>query len=301
MCPTSPRASRVPPTVSPAVSVWLITTATESLQHICSTQPTSGRCLLPLLMLKTHFRVVWQNHLSCGGEVCVVVGGGAWIACSIKWTCARKHADRKTDKSPLVSSSSSPLSSLLFCSFFLRSAVLLFSLRDETQDATLCCLSAFNICLPLPHSSPHLYLFLCWLFSPLSVLFPLLSLFLSPHCVQSLCFFNLSCILFTLLFSPPTLSLCASFYFYFSSLFSPLFCSARLQQDFYLILPSEAANLWCWPVQKWALQNHIHNPLLGWQRSMCLGGWLSCFWLIGVSRVRWCVCTCMGLRVHVLH
>lgn len=43
------------------------------------------------------------------------------------------------------------LSSLLFCSFFRCSAVLLFSLRDETQDATLCCLSAFNICLPLPH------------------------------------------------------------------------------------------------------------------------------------------------------
>ncbi len=42
--------------VDPAVSVWLIITATEALQHICSAQLMSGRCLLPLPMLKTHYR-----------------------------------------------------------------------------------------------------------------------------------------------------------------------------------------------------------------------------------------------------
>lgn len=104
--------------------------------------------------------------MAVGGEE-----GEVGIAYSIKRTCARKHADRQrdkqTDKSPLVSSSS-PLSSRLFCSFFFSAtlAVLLFSLWDETQDGTLCCLCAFNICLPLTTFSPLLYLFLCWLFSP---------------------------------------------------------------------------------------------------------------------------------------
>lgn len=113
------------------------------------------------------------------------VGGGLFYQMNMFQEACRQ-TERQTDKSPLVSSSSSFLSSPLFCSFFRRSAVLLFSLRDETQDATLCCLSAFNICLPLPHS-PCTSISSSADFSLLICPFWLLSLFLSPLCVQYLC------------------------------------------------------------------------------------------------------------------
>lgn len=82
----------------------------------------------------------------------VVVGGRAGVACSIKWTFAGKHAHRQRDRQTQAHSLFLlPLSCLLFCSFLCHTAVLLFSLCDETQGGTLC-LSAFNICLTLAHS-----------------------------------------------------------------------------------------------------------------------------------------------------
>lgn len=127
-------------------------------------------------------------------------------------------ASRKINKSPLISSSSFPL----------ISSVLLSSLRDETQNATLCCLSAFNICLPLP-LSPHKYTSAgCeHLICPSLIL----SLFLSPSWVQFLqpeqyC-------LYYLLFSP-TLSLCLSVPLscLLCLVFTSMSCSARPQQVF---------------------------------------------------------------------
>lgn len=148
------------------VLMWLITTGTEGLQHICSAQLISNGCLLRRLMLK---RLHGGKSASPEWVRCAVVRGKQGIACSVKMNmrqtdsqAVRQRQDRQTDKSPLVSSSSSsPLSSLLFCSCFQCSAVLLFSLRDETHDAMLCCLSAFNICLPLPPSPPTRCVFLC--------------------------------------------------------------------------------------------------------------------------------------------
>ena len=61
------------------------------------------------------------------------------------------HTDRETDRQQPTLFFLLPLSCLLFCSFLCHTAVLLFSLWDETQDSTLC-LSDFNICLTLPHS-----------------------------------------------------------------------------------------------------------------------------------------------------
>lgn len=131
---------------------------------------------------------------------------------------AHRQRNRQTDKSPLVSSSS-PLSSLRFCSFF--PPLCCFVVQSQRWDAraTLCCLSAFNICMPLPHS-PRTSIS-----SSADFFLPSSSQIFVPLCPI---FFNLSCILFTLLFFYLTLSLCAtlaatsffSFIFFFSCLFS---------------------------------------------------------------------------------
>lgn len=153
---------------------------------------------------------------------------------------AHRQRDRQTKAHSFLPP---PLSHLFgFVLFFRHSAVLLFSLRDETQDTTLCCLSAFNICMPLPHLPHTSFSSSADFFSPHLPR----SLFLSPLCPI---FFNLSCILFTLLFFYLTLSLCAtllllSLALSFSFLvFSPLFCSVRPQHDLNVFLPSAAASL----------------------------------------------------------
>lgn len=143
---------------------------------------------------------------------------------------AHRQRDRQTKAHSFLPP---PLSHLFgFVLFFRHSAVLLFSLRDETQDTTLCCLSAFNICMPLPHLPHTSFSSSADFFSPHLPR----SLFLSPLCPI---FFNLSCILFTLLFFYLTLSLCATL----AALFSPLFCSVRPQHDLKVFLPSAAASL----------------------------------------------------------
>lgn len=177
----------------------------------------------------------------------VVVGGRAGVACSIKWTFAGKHAHRQRDRQTQAHSLFLlPLSCLLFCSFLCHTAVLLFSLCDETQGGTLC-LSAFNICLTLAHSPNTLYRFLCWLFPHCLSL----SLFLSP--VFNLCFFNLSCIPFTSLFSSLTLSLCYSIFYVCYSMF---FSLVHFTQNTAWVCPflPLAPNLWWWPVQKYFLE-----------------------------------------------
>lgn len=65
---------------------------------------------------------------------------------------ARKQASRQTDRLKPTCFFLLPSLISLVLFFFRHCAVLLFSLRDETQDAALCCLSASNSCTPLPHS-----------------------------------------------------------------------------------------------------------------------------------------------------
>lgn len=134
---------------------------------------------------------------------------------------------RQTDKSPLVSSSSTPLPSRSV--FFHHSAVLLFSLRD----AMLYCLSPFNICPSLPYSpgtSVTSSGFVCPLSAPVSSLCPISVLFfLYPSPILSLPLFHSSSYLLVLSCS--------------SSFFSPLFSSPRPENDFYLFSPLALANL----------------------------------------------------------
>lgn len=204
MCPLSLPAFR--PQRPALVSVWLITAAAESLQYICSTQPMSGRCLLPLLMSRTHSELRGKSTSPVG--VRCVREPGVGLRRAAGWdgdrgggvVLSNKHVpgstDRETDRQKpthLFLLHPSLISSVLFFFFFFhRCAVLLFSLRDETQDAALCCLSAFNICLPLPTfsiSSP------CSLLSSPALIFVPVS---SPGPIsQSL--LKLSYILFTLL------------------------------------------------------------------------------------------------------
>lgn len=160
----------------------------------------------------------------------------------------------------------------------------------------------FVVCLPLTsvclyHILPAPQLFLCWLLSP-HLSFPALIFgSVSSLCPISLGFFNLSHILFILLLFC-SFPLCHSGSYVlllsisFSSLFSSLFCSARPQHD----LPFSAfSSLWCWPVQKWTLQNNFHNPPPATLTKIYVSGRLAVL-LIGVSGVRWCVCVCLHMH-----
>lgn len=136
-------------------------------------------------------------------EEVVVVGGGFPV-----YQMNMCQTDRQTDAHSFLPP---PSISHLFCFVLLlfsphRSAVLLFGLIDET----LCCLSAFNICLPLTAFSPHLYLFpdffhLICPFPPVLIFVPVSS----PYPI-SLSFFNLSYTLYCLFFFSVNLSVCVS-------------------------------------------------------------------------------------------
>lgn len=111
-------------------------------------------------------------------------GGGGEVA--------RKHADRQTKGHSFLPP---PLSHLLcFVLFFRRTAVFYCSVSEMRYKTArfVVCLPLTSVCLyhilPAPLSLPLPTFF------PSSVLYPLLSLFLSPLCPISLWFFGLSCI-----------------------------------------------------------------------------------------------------------
>lgn len=163
---------------------------------------------------------------------------------------ARKQADRQTDRQTKAHLFlPPPLSHLFgFVLFFRHCAVLLFSLRDETQDAALCCLSASNSCTPLPHS---LHTSIAS-FPPLVLPDPC-ACFLSVHSSSTQVVLSLHLCFSTWPFpSVPPWSTTYSFGFipFFSSVLSPLFYSFGPQHDSNVFLPSAAASLWCWPVLK---------------------------------------------------
>lgn len=165
MCP---RASCVPPTVSPAG--W-----SQQPQRVCSTYAAHslrlGGVCYPYWCWKAALELPACKITS---EVCS--GGGC--ACSIKWTCARKHTDRETDRQKPTRFFLLP--SLISSVLFFFSATLLFCCSvSEMRHKT----PRFVVCLPL--TSVCLY-HICP--TPLSL--PLLTF--SPLIFPDLC----SCLLF---------------------------------------------------------------------------------------------------------
>lgn len=185
MCLMSPRASCVPPTGSPL---------SQQPRRVCSTYAAGS-----LRLGGVWYPWCWKPTLDLHGKTtspvgvrCVVVGGvmtRGWGGGLVYQMNMCQEAHTQTDRQTKAHSFLPPPSLFdLFC-FVLFSAAPLFccsvsEMRLKTPRFVVC-LPLTSVCLyhvlPAPLSLPLLTSFAS------SVLFPLLSLFLSPLCVQSLC------------------------------------------------------------------------------------------------------------------